>query len=119
MLDMRNDVSEMPADFDNEIHKWSLECEYYNSDHEWMADLHLLLIGPIGPGLGSKLSRNNPSVDWAVCSFDLKFGRCSERARYAPRICCTYRFRDFYNDAAAVVGNRRRLQLSAAESRYF
>uniref|UniRef100_A0A146LD79 Putative cytochrome P450 301a1, mitochondrial n=3 Tax=Lygus hesperus TaxID=30085 RepID=A0A146LD79_LYGHE len=26
MLDMRNENQEMPADFDNEIHKWSLEC---------------------------------------------------------------------------------------------
>lgn len=25
---MKDDNDEMPADFDNEIHKWSLECEY-------------------------------------------------------------------------------------------
>ncbi|KAK9872103.1 hypothetical protein WA026_016148 [Henosepilachna vigintioctopunctata] len=26
MLEMKDDKNEMPADFDNEIHKWSLEC---------------------------------------------------------------------------------------------
>jgi len=26
MQEMRNQSSEMPADFDNEIHKWALEC---------------------------------------------------------------------------------------------
>lgn len=26
MLEMKDAVDEMPADFDNEIHKWSLEC---------------------------------------------------------------------------------------------
>lgn len=25
---MRDDNGDMPADFDNEIHKWSLECKY-------------------------------------------------------------------------------------------
>jgi hypothetical protein len=27
MCAMRDDRDEMPADFDNEIHKWSLECK--------------------------------------------------------------------------------------------
>lgn len=27
MLEMKDGNDEMPADFDNEIHKWSLECE--------------------------------------------------------------------------------------------
>lgn len=27
MLDMKDENDEMPADFDNEIHKWSLECK--------------------------------------------------------------------------------------------
>lgn len=25
---MKDEKHEMPADFDNEIHKWSLECKY-------------------------------------------------------------------------------------------
>lgn len=28
MLEMRDENDEMPADFDNEIHKWALECKY-------------------------------------------------------------------------------------------
>jgi hypothetical protein len=27
MCEMRDERDEMPADFDNEIHKWSLECK--------------------------------------------------------------------------------------------
>lgn len=29
MLEMRDEKDEMPADFDNEIHKWSLECKFF------------------------------------------------------------------------------------------
>lgn len=27
MVEMKDSKGEMPADFDNEIHKWSLECK--------------------------------------------------------------------------------------------
>lgn len=30
MLDMKDEKDEMPADFDNEIHKWSLECKSFS-----------------------------------------------------------------------------------------
>lgn len=39
MCEMKDDNDEMPADFDNEIHKWSLECEYiYSRPSELSAD---------------------------------------------------------------------------------
>lgn len=28
MVEMRDSNSELPSDFDNEVHKWSLECKY-------------------------------------------------------------------------------------------
>lgn len=28
MLDLKDHNNEMPADFDNEIHKWALECKW-------------------------------------------------------------------------------------------
>lgn len=30
MLEMKDENDEMPCDFDNEIHKWSLECEFHS-----------------------------------------------------------------------------------------
>ena len=36
MCEMKDDNDELPADFDNEIHKWSLECEYI---HIWPTKL--------------------------------------------------------------------------------
>jgi hypothetical protein len=36
MCEMKDDNDEMPADFDNEIHKWSLECKYI---HIWPSEL--------------------------------------------------------------------------------
>lgn len=31
MMEMKNEEDEMPPDFDNEIHKWALECTYKKS----------------------------------------------------------------------------------------
>jgi hypothetical protein len=36
MCEMKDGNDELPADFDNEIHKWSLECEY---KHIWRSKL--------------------------------------------------------------------------------
>jgi hypothetical protein len=36
MCEMKDDNDELPADFDNESHKWSLECEYI---HIWHSKL--------------------------------------------------------------------------------
>ena len=31
MEEMKDSNDELPTDFDNEIHKWSLECKYFLS----------------------------------------------------------------------------------------
>lgn len=35
MQEMKDDKNDMPADFDNEIHKWSLECKYSTAVNLW------------------------------------------------------------------------------------